>query len=105
MMITASRGGLVVAALLTSSAVWEGCVSTMCPSHFFQRDEHTSVDHGSANASVSSGRKPNATFKSALRQFQSMDRCSPQHGWELACPGDDKIPVVNDRFQLIGVDA
>jgi hypothetical protein len=74
-------------------------------SHFLQRDEHTAVDHGSANALVSSSRKPNAAFKSALRQFQSMDRCSPKHRWELARPGDEKIAVVNDRFNLIGVDA
>jgi hypothetical protein len=77
----------------------------MSHSHFLQRDEHTAVDHGSANALVSSSRKPNAAFKSALRQFQSMDRCSPKHRWELARPGDEKIAVVNDRYDLIGVDA
>src|SRR5580704_13563996 len=104
MMISASTGGLAVTASPTSPAVCEARVSTMSHSHFLQRDEHTAVDHGSANALVSSSRKPNAAFKSALRQFQSMDRCSPKHRWELARPGDEKIAVVNDRYDLIGVD-
>jgi hypothetical protein len=74
-------------------------------SRFLQCDEYTAIDHLSANALVSSRRKPNAPFKSPLRQFQPVDRGSSKHIWELAGPGDEKIAAVNDRFNLIGVDA
>jgi hypothetical protein len=89
----------------TPEAAWTFSGSFMERSGLIQGDEKATIDCGSTNTLVTSGRKSYPPFKPALRYFQPVDDGRPEGGRKDASSRHQKILIFDNRFNVIRVHA